>query len=73
MIVRSCNVFSDAQVRSTVTRAAQPSMSRVYAALGCAAKCGGCARTIKMKSAAAQCGSVERANFSNCMRNAGGY
>ena len=48
MIVCSCNVFSDAQVRSAITSAAQrPRMSCVYASLGCAAKCGGCAHTIK--------------------------
>ena len=48
MIVCSCNVFSDAQVRSAITSAARrPRMSCVYASLGCAAKCGGCAHTIK--------------------------
>ena len=47
MIVCSCNVFSDAQVRLAVASAARrPRISRVYASLGCAAKCGGCARTI---------------------------
>ncbi len=48
MIVCSCNVFSDAEVRSAIVSVAQrPRMSRVYASLGCAAKCGGCAHTIK--------------------------
>ena len=48
MIVCSCNVFSDAQVRSAIVNAAQrPLISRIYASLGCAAKCGGCAHTIK--------------------------
>ena len=48
MIVCSCNVFSDAEVRSAVASAAQrPRISRIYASLGCAAKCGGCARTIR--------------------------
>jgi bacterioferritin-associated ferredoxin len=48
MIVCSCNVFSDSQVRAAIVSAAQrPRMSRVYASLGCAAKCGGCAHTIK--------------------------
>jgi bacterioferritin-associated ferredoxin len=48
MIVCSCNVFSDAQVRSAIAGAAQrPRVSRVYASLGCAAKCGRCAHTIK--------------------------
>ena len=48
MIVCSCNVFSDTQVRSAVATAAQrPRISRVYASLGCAAKCGGCVHTIR--------------------------
>jgi|SoimicmetaTmtLMB_FD_contig_31_3997591_length_279_multi_3_in_0_out_0_1 bacterioferritin-associated ferredoxin len=48
MIVCSCNVFSDSQVRAAIASAAQrPRMSRVYASLGCVAKCGGCAHTIK--------------------------
>ena len=48
MIICSCNVFSDAQVRSAVADAGQRvRMSRVYASLGCAAKCGRCAHTIK--------------------------
>ena len=48
MIICSCNVFSDSQVRAAIASAAQrPRMSRVYASLGCVAKCGGCAHTIK--------------------------
>jgi bacterioferritin-associated ferredoxin len=48
MIVCSCNVFSDAQVRLAIASAARrPRMSRVYAPLGCAPKCGGCAHTIR--------------------------
>lgn len=48
MIVCSCNVFSDHQVRSAVMREARrPRMSQVYACLGCNAKCGTCARAIK--------------------------
>jgi bacterioferritin-associated ferredoxin len=48
MIVCSCNVFSDGDVRSAITGAPQPlRMSSVYASLGCAAKCGRCARIIK--------------------------
>ena len=44
MIVCSCNVFSDHQVRSVARR---PRMSEVYACLGCSAQCGRCAHTIK--------------------------
>lgn len=48
MIVCSCNVFSDHQVRSAVTQESRrPRMSQVYACLGCSAQCGRCARAIK--------------------------
>jgi len=48
MIVCSCNVFSDADVRSVVASASPAArISRVYASLGCTAKCGRCAHTIK--------------------------
>lgn len=48
MIVCSCNVFSEADVRRVIASApAQPRMSRVYASLGCAARCGRCVPTIK--------------------------
>jgi bacterioferritin-associated ferredoxin len=48
MIVCSCNVLSDAQIKSAIARGARPPrMSSVYAVLGCAAKCGRCTHTIK--------------------------
>jgi bacterioferritin-associated ferredoxin len=48
MIVCSCNVFSDTQVRAAIAASTErPRMSRVYASLGCAARCGSCVRTIK--------------------------
>ena len=48
MIVCSCNVFSDHQVRSVVVKEARrPRMSEVYACLGCSARCGRCAHAIK--------------------------
>ena len=48
MIVCSCNVFSDHQVRSVIAKdAGRPRMSEVYAGLGCSAQCGRCAHTIK--------------------------
>ena len=47
MVVCSCNVFSDTQVRAVLTSAEAPRMSQVYASLGCAAQCGRCAPTIK--------------------------
>jgi bacterioferritin-associated ferredoxin len=49
MIVCSCNVLSDAQVRSAVVSEAPRSrVSRVYASLDCTAQCGRCVRTIKV-------------------------
>ena len=49
MIVCSCNVLSETQVRAAIASAApRPRMSYVYASLGCAAKCGSCAHTIKI-------------------------
>lgn len=48
MIVCSCNFLNDAQVKSAIAAAVPcPRMSRVYASLGCAAKCGRCAHTIR--------------------------
>ncbi|TYL86667.1 (2Fe-2S)-binding protein [Bradyrhizobium rifense] len=48
MIVCSCNVFSDHQVRSVVVKEARrPRMSEVYSCLGCSAQCGRCAHAIK--------------------------
>ena len=48
MIVCSCNVFSDHDVRAVVTAAARPrSTGQVYGCLGCSAQCGRCARTIR--------------------------
>jgi len=47
MIVCSCNVFSDAEIRSVVANAVpRPRTSTVYASLGSVAKCGRCAHTI---------------------------
>ncbi len=47
MIVCSCNVLSDQDVRSAVEAERTRSTSRVYGCLGCSAKCAGCARTIR--------------------------
>ena len=47
MIVCSCNVFSDHQLRSTVANATRrPRISQIIY-LGCGAQCGRCAYTIK--------------------------
>ena len=49
MIVCSCNVLSDHDVRDAVTApdGLPRSAKQVYGCLGCSAECGRCARTIK--------------------------
>ncbi|GLK74179.1 (2Fe-2S)-binding protein [Ancylobacter dichloromethanicus] len=49
MIVCSCNVLSDRQIRSAVTetQASVRTVGQVYRCLGCSAQCGRCARTIR--------------------------
>lgn len=49
MIVCSCNVFSDADVRAAISAPSVPPRSavEVYGCLGCSPKCGRCAATIK--------------------------
>ena len=48
MIVCSCNVFSDQQLRSALAKITQrPRMSQVYGCLSATAQCGRCAHTIK--------------------------
>jgi bacterioferritin-associated ferredoxin len=49
MIVCSCNVLSDHDVRDAVSAADDlpRSAKQIYGCLGCSAECGRCARTIK--------------------------
>ena len=49
MIVCSCNVLSDRDVRGTISGnvAAPRTAGEVYTCLGCSAQCGRCARTIR--------------------------
>jgi bacterioferritin-associated ferredoxin len=48
MIVCSCNVLSDRDVREAVSAEAPPrSTGQLYGCLGCSAQCGRCARTIR--------------------------
>jgi bacterioferritin-associated ferredoxin len=48
VIVCSCNVLSDSQVRATIASGKSfRRLKHVYAALCCTAKCGRCARTIQ--------------------------
>jgi bacterioferritin-associated ferredoxin len=47
MIVCSCNVLSDRDVRETVTtRPDRPTVASVFRNMGCEAKCGRCVRSI---------------------------
>ena len=60
MIICSCNVLTDHDVRSAVkTTNSAKSARAVYGCLGCSAQCGRCVRTIRkiMKDALSQvCG-----------------
>jgi bacterioferritin-associated ferredoxin len=47
MIVCSCNVLSDHQVRQAVATTAPRNPGQVYGCLGCSPQCGRCARTIR--------------------------
>jgi len=59
MIICSCNMLSDRDVRGVVTGAGSQLLTagQVYDCLGCGARCGRCARTIKriMQEALAPC------------------
>jgi bacterioferritin-associated ferredoxin len=63
MIVCSCNVLTDQDVRSACQAEERPrSTGQVYGCLGCSAQCGRCARTIRrimdeaLEGASATCG-----------------
>ena len=47
VIVCSCNVITDHQVRSLTAERPVRGTSEVYRCLGCSAECGRCARTIR--------------------------
>lgn len=48
MIVCSCNVLSDKDIRTACCADDKPrSTGQVYGCLGCSAQCGRCARTIR--------------------------
>ena len=47
MIICSCNVLSDQEVRTAVDSAALRTAGEVFGCLGCSAQCGRCARTIR--------------------------
>jgi bacterioferritin-associated ferredoxin len=64
MIVCSCNVLSDRDVRTAVNQSAPRTAGQVYGCLGCSPQCGRCARTIRriMDEAIAAAGPCCRAN-----------
>ncbi|MBV6486087.1 MAG: bacterioferritin [Pseudorhodoplanes sp.] len=47
MIVCSCNVLSDTDVRTACCNAAPRTAGQVYGCLGCSPQCGRCVRTIR--------------------------
>ena len=47
MIVCSCNILSDTEVRTIANAATRRTTSYVFNCLGCRAQCGRCARTIR--------------------------
>lgn len=63
MIVCSCNVFSDHDVRAAIGDADAPprTTAQVYGCLGCSAQCGRCASTIRriMDEALGACGGCQ--------------
>ena len=62
MIVCSCNVLSDHDVRTAVGAPEPPrTAGQVYGCLGCSAQCGRCARTIKRIMDEALAGAAEAA------------
>ena len=65
MIVCSCNILSDDDVRNAVNASEDlpRSAKQIYGCLGCSAECGRCARTIKtiIDDALGACAQVCRA------------
>jgi bacterioferritin-associated ferredoxin len=47
MIVCSCNVLSDRDIRTAVAVQSPRTAGQVYGCLGCSAQCGRCVRTIR--------------------------
>lgn len=65
MIICSCNVLTDGEVKSCLdgSASAPRTAAEVYAALGCAPRCGRCATTIRSilkENAAVDCCSDDR-------------
>jgi bacterioferritin-associated ferredoxin len=47
MIVCSCNLFSDLEVRTAFSKAEPPTIAQIYGRLGHQPTCGRCAHTIR--------------------------
>jgi len=63
MIVCSCNVLSDADVRTALTADSGPlTTGDVYGCLGCSVQCGRCAPTIRQIMEEAGAGHWRRPN-----------
>jgi bacterioferritin-associated ferredoxin len=69
MIVYSCNVLSDQDVRFAVEAERTRSIGQVYGCLGCSAQCGRCARTIRRIMDEALGGSARAASCNGCARS----
>jgi len=72
MIVCSCNVLTDHDVRATLaaSRAAPRTTGEVYHCLGCSPQCGRCARTIRRIMNEALATAAVAATESACCRDA---
>jgi bacterioferritin-associated ferredoxin len=63
MIVCSCNALSDRDILALLARAEpRPTVSQIYAGLGCRARCGRCTPTIKeLREEASGCDALRQA------------
>jgi bacterioferritin-associated ferredoxin len=68
MIVCSCNVLNDQDVRPAVEAERTRSTSQVYGCLGCSTQCGRCARTI-CRIMDEALGNAHAASFNGCARS----
>ncbi|WP_095088280.1 (2Fe-2S)-binding protein [Mesorhizobium sophorae] len=68
MIVCSCNVLTDQDVRSAVKAGRPRSTGQVYGRLGCSPKCGRCALTIRRLMDEAL-GTARAASCKDCARS----
>jgi bacterioferritin-associated ferredoxin len=71
MIVCSCNVLSDKDVRAAASTARTRNPKQVYGCLGCSAECGRCARTIRKIMDEALAGAACATACRCCAKSAG--